>query len=259
MLWVLFPIHMTHVISSQKCLWECSTSSRVESITVNFWFQIKAVNHQHFCTWLCLTGMWGIFCQCWKFTHFSSVAVIPFLHYWYPLQTLFCPDCRTLSVKSQSTDWVVLARVFLVARFASEQTSSSTSDCDPWDWFHSNGVNTTAAANTNSSFNHLPPACKDSIPEFSALQHFPSGLPKIPTDTSQCNPQPSIRADVAHQSHHPEIMELEAAAQLTAETPTPPLPSTDVKKALITLKREHQKAGSMQDLKCVSCRLKGCC
>lgn len=57
-----------------------------------------------------------------------------------------------------------------MALLASEQTSSSsTSDCDPW----SNGVSTTAAANANSSFNHLPSGCKDSIPEFSALQLFP--------------------------------------------------------------------------------------
>lgn len=149
-----------------------------------------------------------------------------------------------------------------MALFDSEQTSScSRSDCDPCDWFHSNGVSKRAAAKANSSFNHLLSGCKDSIPAFSALQHFPSGYPKIPTDFSQCNPQCSNKADLAHQSHHPKIMELEAAAHPAAETPTPPfiLPSTDAKKALITLKREHQKRASMKDLKCVSFRLKGCC
>lgn len=43
----------------------------------------------------------------------------------------------------------------------------------------------------------------------------------------------------------------------------PPLPSSCLllmlKKALITLKHEHQKRASMQDLKCVACRLKGYC
>lgn len=137
-----------------------------------------------------------------------------------------------------------------MALFDSEQTSSSSrSDRDPWDWFHSNGVSKTATAKANSSFNHLPSGCKDSIPAFSALQHFPSGFPKILTDISQCHPQCSNKADLAHQSHHTKIMELEAAAHPAAETPAPPfiLPSTDAKKSIYHLEmwapEESQHAG----------------
>lgn len=121
-----------------------------------------------------------------------------------------------------------------MALFASEQTSSSsTSDYDPWDLFHSNGVSTATVAKANNSFNPL----------LAALQQFPNGFPKIPTDNSQCNPQSSNKADLAHQSHHPKIMELKAGVHPAAETSTLPfiLPSTDVKKTLITLKCEHQK------------------